>query len=180
MNRTHVAVVAVVILGLAGVGLALYAGVGGVGPGGEEVVTNTPDSTGTVYEVGDRTGTGTGTGTEQVPPFSFVITEITECGDTCRDVTVDLTNNQADAATDVSVYTRVFAGNSTAESDKIWEGREVIGRMAAGETVTSTRRVELSFQEAIAVRNNDGWITIVTTVESNEVTITFVSEEQVA
>lgn len=177
-KRLAMAVAAVAVVA-AGAGLAVYAGVGPFGPGDEERLTETPASTGTVYEAGDSGGGGTATATDE-PPFTFAITGVEECGQTCRDVTVEFTNQQDRRADDVVVYTRVYAGNSTDESDEIWAGQESIGSVDAGETVTSTRRIELSYREAMAVQNNDGWITIVTTVETAETTVTFVREEQVA
>jgi hypothetical protein len=181
MNGTRVAVAVAVLLSLIGLGAATYLGGGALGPGEEEVLTNTPESTGTVYEVDGSSGgeTGTATATDD-PPFAFLITTIEECGRTCRDVTVEFTNQQEYAATDVVVYTRVYAGNSTDETDEVWAGQETIGTMDAGETITSTRRIELTFQEGMAVRNSNGWITIMTTVETSETTVTFVRREQVA
>ncbi|WP_380678563.1 hypothetical protein [Salinigranum sp. GCM10025319] len=118
------------------------------------------------------------TGTARPAPFGFVITETEPCGQTCRDVTVALTNNRASTATNVSVSTRIFAGNDT-DDGQVWEGREDVGTLAAGETVTSTRRVELGFGGALTVRNSDGWVTIETTVSSAEETTTFTRTEQV-
>lgn len=177
-TKWPVAMIAVGIV-VGGIGGAVYYGVGGMGPGSEETITDTPVSTGTVYESTDGTGTVTRTEQRPPPPFSLAITRIVECGTTCRDVTVELSNDQDRRATDVVVYTRVFSGRNTDTSNMIWEGREPVGTMAAGETVNSTRRIELTFGEARAVQNKDGWITIVTTVESDDVTITFRREEQV-
>lgn len=44
--------------------------------------------------------------------------DVEECGQTCRDVTSTLSNNQDETATGVTVYTRVFAGeDNTAQED---------------------------------------------------------------
>jgi hypothetical protein len=118
--------------------------------------------------------------TETPQPFEFEIVRTEECGATCRDVTVELTNTRTTTVDDVAVATRVFAGNETTERRLIWTGREAVGTMAGGETVTSTRRVELGFGGALAVRNNGGWITIVTVVRSDRETVELERSERVA
>jgi hypothetical protein len=124
-------------------------------------------------------------GSETTPPsprpFSFTIDDIEECGRTCRDVTASLHNNQDEPATGVTVFTRVFAGeDNTAEDDLVWQGREEVGAVDAGASYTTTGRVELSFQEAWKVNQHDGWVTIVTTVRTDQRTVTFRDSEQVA
>jgi hypothetical protein len=169
-------VVGVVALVLAGAfGLAVSLDDGPPEPSAGSDVTPVPSSTtGVSGDAADST-----TGTTRPPPFGFVITETEPCGQTCRDVTVALTNNRASTATNVTVSTRIFAGNETADGSRVWEGQEAVGTLAAGETVTSTRRVELGFGGALAVRNNDGWVTIETTVSSEEETTTFTRTDQV-
>ena len=46
-------------------------------------------------------------------PFGFVVDQIETCGETCRDVTTTPTNRQSTAASDVTVTTRIYAGNGT-------------------------------------------------------------------
>lgn len=146
---------------------------GGAGDGETSATTTTAIPTGTVYT---RTpGAG-----EELPPFSFTIDRIEECGRTCRDVTVTLYNNQNDTARNVTVYTRIYAGNSTAEGDRVWKGQEDVGTMAANSSATRTQRVDLTTSEAFKVQQNDGWITIVTTIRSDEATITFKNRRDVA
>lgn len=172
-----VAAVVVVVVALASVAVvALELGpldesTGGDGGGG---ATATPPSTGTVYT--DAPGGGSAT----EAPFSFNIQTIEKCGQTCRDVTVTLRNNQNETATGVSVYTRIYAGNNTEEKNKIWTGQRDIGELEAESSVTRTSRVELSMQEGFKVQQKDGWITIVTTVKSDQTTITFKSRRDVA
>jgi hypothetical protein len=52
--------------------------------------------------------------------------------------------------------------------------------MDPGTSHTTTERVELSLRDARKVDQNDGWITILTTVESDDTTVTFQNSEQVA
>jgi hypothetical protein len=118
-------------------------------------------------------------GTARPEPFEFEVSETEACGRTCRDVTVSLTNTGETAATNVTISARIFAGNTTSDRNPIWDEQEAVGTLAVGETVTSTRRIELGFGEAAAVWNNDGWITIVTVVTSDEDTARFTQREQV-
>ena len=190
MNLKAVAVVGVVVFAVAVGGVAAFiAGIGPLGDigGSSDAVTETPESTGTVYgDAGESSGGGDDSGTddegtasdgagdtESVPPYTFAVEAIEECGQTCRDVTVRLDNNRNETGTGVSVYTRIFAGNSTDSGDKVWEERRDVGTLEAGRSATETSRVELSYSEGYQVQQADGWITILTTVESDDVTITF-------
>lgn len=195
--NTKLAVAGVALVVAVGGAAAFVVGVGPfTGSGGDPAGTpeGAPESTGTVYEVGDGGGSGggdgssgddgggdggsgsgdaTATATPPPPPFAFTIDNIEQCGQTCREVTATISNQQATSASDVAVYTRIYAGNSTAEGDKVWEGLNEVGTLEGGGAATRTDTVELSLVEAGQVQNNDGWITIVTTVESAERTITF-------
>lgn len=158
-----------------------------------------PDGT----DVGDAPPTATGAGTPgDGPPgggggtaapgdgsdatatpaaeFRIEVREIVECGTTCRDVTLALSNVGTASASGVSVRTELFAGNSTDSGDRIWEGTEDVGTLAAGGTYTTTRRVTLSFSEGFAVRQADGWVTVRTTIRTDEGSVTFVERRNVA
>jgi hypothetical protein len=178
-------IVLVVLVG--GVG-AVFLGVGPA-PGGDSgaeltdfpTATSQPtamSSSGT--QAPDTTAAATPTATPQ-PPYTFAIQSIEECGRTCRDVTAELANNRETDAESVVTYTRIFAGqDTTATEDLIWENRTTVGTIAAGATARSTQRVALSLQEGLAIENAGGWITILTTVQSAEETVTFRNSEQVA
>lgn len=177
MNRTQGILVGVLVVGLLvlGLGAALYTGAGPA-PGGGSSGDDIED-----FPTGTTTDGGANDSTAASPPFSFAIDSVEECGQTCRDVTATLTNNQNESATGVTVYTRVFAGqNNTATDDLVWEGKEDVGGLDAAASHTTTRRVELSLQDAQKIDQNDGWITFQTTVQTDELTITFRSSEQVA
>jgi len=185
--KVVVAVVFVVTLGGAAAFLVGIGPLGDIGGGSSDTVTETPESTGTVYgdvggtdggdgdggTDGERTASDDSAGTESVPPYTFAVEAIEECGQTCRDVTVRLDNNRNEPGTGITVYTRIFAGNSTDPGDKVWEGRRDVGTLEAGSSTTETSRVELSYSEGYQIQQADGWITILTTVESDDVTITF-------
>lgn len=114
------------------------------------------------------------------PPYDFDVVRIEDCGNTCRDVTVQLTNNRDARASGVVVTTRIYAGNETTENAEVWEGRRDVGTLGPDGSTTATERVSLSYFEALSVKQKGGWITIVTTVESEEVTRTFEERRKVA
>lgn len=181
VNRTYL-IGGVVALGLlaVGIGAAVYYGVGPA-PGGADAGEELTDfPTATPAEEATAGGGSVGTTATASPPFAFTIDNIEECGQTCRDVTATLHNNQDETATGVTVFTRVFAGeDNNAEEDIVWEGKEEVGTVEAGASHTTTRRVELSLQDAQKINQNDGWITIVTTVQTDDRTVTFRDSEQV-
>lgn len=172
MSTSSVATVAVLLALLtAGISAAYYAGVGPTGSHGP--ITDSP---------ADR-HLGTAAGGEQVvteAPFSFTIERIDPCGRTCLDVTIGLHNTQDVAATDVTAVTRIYAGHDVADDDLVWADTESVGTLEAGDTHTTTRRVELTLQDGLAVEAHGGWITIVTTVRSDERTVTVSDSRQVA
>ncbi|MFB6156732.1 MAG: hypothetical protein ABEJ34_02690 [Haloferacaceae archaeon] len=174
-RRLLVGVVAVVLL--AG-GVAFATGFGPA-PGGESGSEVGEFPTATATPTPSDGGTGTATETVERPAFAFTIDRIEECGRTCRDVTSTLANDGDARATNVVVYTRVFVGNGT-DGDVVWSGSESVGTLDPGATHTATRRVKLSYSEGLAVRNADGLITIQTTVESDQRTVTFTRQRQVA
>ncbi|WP_096389235.1 hypothetical protein [Halopenitus persicus] len=182
MNWKHGLTVGIVVLALAvAVGAAVYTGVGPA-PGSdsgepiEEFPTEEPST-----EQPEDDDASTTTSTPDTEPFSFTIDETEECGTTCRDVTATLYNEQDETATGTTTYIRIFAGEDNVDTDDVvWEGTVDVGTLEAGASHTTTERVELSLQEARKVDRNDGWITIQTTVESDDTTVTFRNSERVA
>jgi hypothetical protein len=175
MNKENAAALGVLVLVFAGaLALAVFVDPGSPDAGG--AATTAPEAPATDSAATSRPGTPTAAPS----PFGFEIVATEPCGQTCRDVTVELTNNRDTVATGVTVSTRIFAGNETTEGAMVWDGEEDVGRVAAGGTITSTRRVELGFSGGLAVQNSDGWVTIVTTVASDDTTVTFERTEQVA
>lgn len=130
---------------------------------------------------GDTTSSASTADTEatSAPRFGFGIDAVERCGQTCRDVTSTLTNNGDATAADATVHTRIFVGQGT-DGDVVWRGSEDVGTLASGESYTTTRQVELSFADALAVQNSGGWITVQTTVETDDDAVTFTDERQVA
>lgn len=150
--------------------------------GGTATATAAPDTRTATASGGDGTETAAGSATPTATPaqFAFVVEEITECGTTCRTVTSSVTNDGDETATGVVVETRLYAGNSTAESDRIYTGIEDVGELAAGETARTTRDVDLSASEALAVDRAGGWVTVVTVVQSDQTTERSTTRRQAA
>ena len=189
MNR--LAVVAAVALVVGGGVVAFVTGLGPA-PGGEsgDEITDFPTATATpgggasVAEApsGGTTSSGTAAATatpEPRPVFVTTVGSVENCGRTCRDVTSTTANDGRADATGVTVYIRIFVGQA-ASGDVVWQGTEAVGRLPAGDSYTATRRVELSLAEAAAVESVGGWITVQTTIQSDERTVTFAESRQVA
>lgn len=123
---------------------------------------------------------GGGSATEP-PPLSFTDETMEEGGQACGDVTATLQYNQDGTAIDVTAFTRIVGGeNNTDTADFDWEGKGDVGTPEADATHITTDRVEPSPQEARRIAQDDGWITIQTTVQSDRTTITSQDNEQVA
>jgi hypothetical protein len=118
--------------------------------------TGAPDSTGSPPTVD---GSGNETGGENAT-YAFAITNLSECGQTCRDMRWELTNEMDDGAENVTLAFEVYAGgNST-----VWEGTESVGELDANATAEVTTRIEVGIQEGLQIRGNDGDVTVITTV----------------
>lgn len=134
----------------------------------------------------DRTGGGNDSATDNesgattdTPPFTVLADNTENCGRTCRDVTSTVTNHQNETARDVTVSTQIYAGEGT-NGNPVWEGSEHVGTLRADASHTATKRITLSFGEAIAVKHQGGWITIETTVQTADRTVTLTERRQVA
>lgn len=171
-------------------GVAIVAGVGGLGvlDDGGDVTTETPtapDGQGPANGDGgdgaieDGSGADEGDGTPTPPPLGLVVESVEPCGETCRDVTATLVNNQDRQATGVTVDTSIYAGEGT-EGDVVWEGSRDIGTLGPGESETDTTRVELGFLEAARVQSAGGVVTIETVVETDRQTVEFVERRDVS
>ncbi|MCO8268327.1 hypothetical protein NKF06_17495 [Haloferax sp. AB510] len=148
--------------------------------GGDSGGSDSSDSGSSDSDSGDSSDDGDATESESVPPFGVVVDNIEKCGQTCRDVTSTITNQQDADSSGVTVYSRIFVGNSTDPDDEVWRGSQAVGDLAAGESYTTTKRVKLSYSEAFAVRQADGWITVQTTIETDDRTLTYTEQRDVA
>lgn len=197
--RMTVVVVAVLVVGTTGAAAAAgygpLADVAADAPGVDEVRSALDASGGSGAQSqssgggGDGSGGGSSGGSGgsdadsgggSPPPFTIEVASIEECGKTCRDVTLRVTNERNATATGVSVDACIYAGKRDDDGDQLWHGRDTLGSLAPGESVTVERRVELGYVDAAKIKNNDGWVTVRTTVTGDDAEATFVSEEQVA
>ena len=184
MSRRLFAVAAVSFL-IAAAGLAVLAGVvtlpeTGTVPGTptDEPETATPDPAAS-GGLGDSSTPNEDLTDTSGEPFTFDVEQVERCGRTCRDVTTSLINQGSGEASNVTVETRIYAGNETS-GDPIWTGDEDVGTLSAGEEETTTKRVDLSLSDALAVEQKGGWITIETTVQSDDESMTIVERREVA
>lgn len=192
-KRTIIVAGAVVVAVLA-VGLAFTAGAGLLGGGSDASVpaASGPSASDAGGGGGSSSGGGAGGGSAgsgggdagtatptPEPPFDLDVESVESCGSTCRDVTATLENQQDRRATGVTVYTRVFAGRGT-DGDVVWEGTRDVGTLDAGGADTATQRMEIGYFDAIAIKQADGWITIVLTIETDRQTVRFQERRDVA
>lgn len=120
---------------------------------------------------------GTETATDE-PAFTVVADNTEKCGRTCRDVTSTVTNRQNATAENVTVATQIYAGKQ-ANGKQVWQGSADVGTLEEDESHTATKRIELGFGDAIAVKGAGGWVTIETTVESDDRTVTLTEQRDV-
>jgi len=162
------------VLLLVTAGLALTGATGVFGTGTTEAPT---ESTSADPATPNETATPE-TPTTDGPAFSLATRDVEECGMLCRNVTSTATNEQSVTATNVTIQTRLYAGNDT-DGDVRWRRTEQVGTLDPDETYVVTRQVELSLDAALAIREADGWVTIHTTVESEANNVTVTDRQQV-
>lgn len=109
-----------------------------------------------------------------VRPFTIDTKQIEQCGNTCRDVTVSLTNNGDHTREGITVTTRMYAAD-----DRIWRGEKSVGTLGSDESTTRTARVKIGFVDAAKVKQNGGTVTIETVVRWQGGSETFREQRQV-
>ena len=175
-----------VVVGL--VALALIVTSAGVLAGADRPLAQDQDSSSSQPKAQADAGSGSGGatssdgGTQRTPEpraFDMDIDSVESCGQTCRDVTATITNEQDRKATGVTVHTQIFAGD-TMQGDLIWEATQDVGTLAPEESSTATKRIELGFMDAAAIKAADGKITIRLTVQSDRDKETFTEHRDVA
>lgn len=145
----------------------------GQGPlGGSGDASTTPAQTtehGGAAESGDDSSGG------GQRPFTIDVEKIENCGKTCRDVTVSLTNNGGNPRENVSVTTTVYAGQ-----DSVWRGEASIGTLGSDESTRRTERVDVGYVGGARIERNDGTVTIETVVHWDGGEATYREQRQVA
>ena len=141
-----------------------------------EATTNeaTTSETTTSGRVANGTATS-GTTASDEGPYAFTIDSVAECGSTCRDVTATLENTGRETRRNVRVTTKVYA-----DEDLLWTGNESVGTLPTGASHTTTKRVEMGLAGGMKIQSNDGYVTIVTVVRSDDGTTTFSERRKVA
>lgn len=166
------------------IGVALFVVLSGAGA----VVSGTPTassadpsadapSASTVQQAPEgTTATETGTANEsEQRQFDLSIENISECGLSCRDVTVSAVNTGNTTAQNVTVETQLEAGETV-----VWRGNDSVSELEPNESSTVTKRVQLGPFEAYAVQQNDGYLTANTTVTWDGGNETFTERRKVA
>lgn len=97
------------------------------------------------------------------PEIRMRVGRVTRCGTTCRDVTAHLHNRDTVDLTNVEVYTTIYA-----DGEIVWVDAERVGTVAAGDTYTATKRVEVSPGEALKIHSSDGSVRVETVVEFDQ------------
>jgi|GEM_PF-2357859 len=171
LGRRRLALVGVAVVLLAAVALGMGPVGGGTDARGAATATATETATApTTASDADANATA-----EPTPAITMQVRSTDSCGSRCREVTVALSNEGGAPANDVRVVTTVSADGSL-----VWEGRSEIGRLAAGETVTRTRTIEVDYLDAVNIKANDGVVRIETTVRTASGTRTFTERRDVA
>lgn len=178
MNSKLIGLAVVALVLVAGVGAAFVTGVADSPVGASERTnSNAPQETYEKTVVVEQSSKKASTGgqsadesgeAQQKPPFSFHIKQIEDCGQTCREVTASITNNQEATAEGVVVRSVIYTGG-----DKIWEGQNTLGDIATDEQVTDTKTVKLGYMAAYKVKQNDGEILVKTYVTTGGVTYVY-------
>ena len=148
------------------------------GPGaGDETTTGVTDSPDDPSDdqTDDADESASTTTDDSATGYDFTIENVEECGSTCRDVTAVLANAGDETRRNVRVTTEVYA-----DGDLLWSGNETVGTLAPGEAHTSTKRVNVGLGGGMKIQSNDGYVTIVTVVRSDDGTTRFSERRKVA
>lgn len=95
--------------------------------------------------------------------FRFAYNRTQPCGLLCRDATGQITTTDNTTAENVSVRVRLRSGRSI-----IWSGSEPVGVLTAGDTYTSTQRINLGTHALNTISQNDGRVALVVEIRSDK------------
>lgn len=164
--------VVVGLLLLVTAGVVVAGVVGFFGTSGSDVVTDSPS----VPTTSGVESVETPTASSQ--PFALETRDVETCGMLCRNVTSTVTNDQSAGARDITITTRLYAGNDT-DGEVRWQATERVGRLGPGETYRTIQGVELQLADALAIRDTGGWVTIDSTVETADQSVTVTDRREV-
>lgn len=97
--------------------------------------------------------------TDEEKRFDVDAELVGSCGERCRTVTANLTNTGNDTAENVTTVTTIETG-----ATEIWDREDEVGTLSANESVERTTDVNIGYLDAYRIVQNDGEITINTTV----------------
>jgi hypothetical protein len=95
--------------------------------------------------------------------FEVTLDEVSKCGQTCRVLTLTLTNIGTITAHSVSVDVTLETGGEI-----IWSGSTDVGTIEPDENHRESERVNLSYEDGLRVRRNDNVVTARMFIRSNE------------
>ncbi|ELZ26858.1 hypothetical protein C475_07986 [Halosimplex carlsbadense 2-9-1] len=163
---TAVALALAASLAWAGVAAAGFAG-----PGEPPADGADSDAASPTPRVPNESETPRANGTDAV---ALDVQEIRNCGDRCRRVTANVTNNGTETLRNVTAQTRIYASDS-----RIWGRNYSFGNLSANASAERTARIELSLPELLRVARNDGRVRIKTTVRWDGGNATFTERRRV-
>lgn len=178
-NALHLAMVLVVGLSMLTVGAIPAAGATNLdespadGPGVGPTTDESPAADGSSGPTSDG-DTNNRNATTRLEPFNLRQQNVTKCGMTCRVVTVTLTNMGNNMAKNISVESRIFAGDSHIETRQT-----TIRRLRPNETVVRTIRIDAGLQDVIRIKQNGGRITVQSTIKSDDHNMTKISQRKI-
>lgn len=88
--------------------------------------------------------------------------EITKCGSTCRTFAYSVENTGSAPAREAKAAFEVYTPNL--DGDQVFEGDQLLGKLASGETIETTKDVDPGAIDAGKITSNDGNIGIRLTV----------------
>lgn len=106
--------------------------------------------------------------------FTIDATIADRCGDRCRRVVANLTNEMNETAHNVTAVTRI-----TVDGERIWKRNNTLGNVSANESVQRRARVTIGFRETLRIMGNDGRVTLNTTVYWDGGSATFTERRRV-
>lgn len=110
----------------------------------------------------------------ETDPVSLDVEDVENCGSRCRSVTANITNVGNETLTNVTAETRISAAD-----DQIWTRTHRFGNLSANESANRTARISLGFGDAFRIAQNDGRVTINTTIRWDGGNATFSERRRV-
>jgi hypothetical protein len=149
MRRLLLAIVVVMAVFVGAVALDVY--------GATDAPRSKPPADGPLTSVTVERVAESGAPTGSV--FTMSVVSMTECGTTCRDLAVRITNTGDRPQDSIGVLTTVSVG-----ADRLWRDRSTIARLRAGQSRTLDKRVDVGPTGALKIGANDGYVLVVTRV----------------